>query len=353
MATTGTEPSSSRGPGRRRRGPGMMEVARAAGVSQKTVSRVVNGEPHVSADVRDRVLGVIRELDYRPNNAARALLMGRYRRIGVVSLGSALYGPSTQLIDLERAMHRVGYSFAVASTLEGQGGAGIAAAVESLLEQGVDGIVLSEPIDDGTPLRLSADVPVVSLGEGVHLADAPSTVVRADGVAAARIATQHLLGLGHRTVWHIPGPQDWWTARDRLRGWREALADAGAPEPPLPADGDWTPASGYEAGRSLAQLPDLTAVFAANDDMALGALRAFAEAGRAVPADVSVVGFDDIPAAPYLSPPLTTVRQDFAAVATRAVDVLVAMIEGRPHPAEPVDLAVELTVRASTAPPAR
>ncbi|WP_246113395.1 LacI family DNA-binding transcriptional regulator [Streptomyces montanus] len=330
----------------------MTEVARAAGVSQKTVSRVVNGEPHVSAEVRDRVLKVIHELDYRPNNAARALLMGRHRRIGVVSLGSALYGPSTLLIALERAMQRTGYSFALASTLDGQDG-GVAAAVESLLDQGVDGIVLSEPVDDGTPLRFKADVPMVSLGEGVEMAGGPSAMVCADGVAAARIATEHLLGLGHRTVWHLPGPQDWWAARDRVRGWREALAAAGAPEPALPAEGDWTPASGYRVGRLLAREPELTAVFAANDEMALGALRAFAEAGRRVPDDVSVVGFDDVPAAAYLTPPLTTIRQDFSAVATRAVDVLLAMIEGRPHPVEPDGLAAELTVRSSTAPPSR
>lgn len=205
----------------------MTEVARAAGVSQKTVSRVVNGEPHVSPEVRDRVLRVIRELDYRPNNAARALLLGRYRRIGVVSLGTALYGPSTLLIALERAMQRAGYSFALASTLEGQK---VSVAVEALLEQGVDGIVLSEPIDDGTPLRLTADVPVISLGEGVELTDGVGAVVGADGVRAARIATEHLLALGHRTVWHLPGPQNWWAARDRLRGWREALAAAGAPD---------------------------------------------------------------------------------------------------------------------------
>lgn len=335
------------GSGRRRRGPGMTEVARAAGVSQKTVSRVVNGEPHVSPEVRDRVLRVIEELDYRPNNAARALLLGRYRRLGVVSLGTALYGPSTLLIALERAMQRAGYSFALASTLEGQR---VSVAVAALLEQGVDGIVLSEPIDEGTPLRLGADVPVVSLGEGVELAHGTGAVVGADGVAAARIATEHLLSLGHRTVWHIPGPQNWWAARDRLRGWREALAAAGAPEPPLPAEGDWTPAAGYTAGRQLAQLSDVTAVFAANDDMALGALRAFADAGRSVPGDVSVVGYDDIPAAAYLAPPLTTVRHDTTAVADHAVDVLIALIEGRPVPTEPTGLAVELTVRDSTGP---
>ncbi|MBO4257372.1 substrate-binding domain-containing protein [Streptomyces griseorubiginosus] len=349
MATSRTEgtPDGSR---RRRRGPGMTEVARAAGVSQKTVSRVVNGEPHVSPEVRDRVLRVIEELDYRPNNAARALLLGRYRRIGVVSLGTALYGPSTLLIALERAMQRAGYSFAVASTLEGQR---VPVAVEALLEQGVDGIILSEPVDDGIPLRISADVPVVSLGEGLEQTGGVSAVVGADGALGARIATEHLLSLGHRTVWHIPGPQDWWAARDRVRGWREALAAAGAPEPPLPEAGDWTPASGYTAGRRLARLPDVTAVFAANDDMAIGALRAFAEAGVSVPDGVSVVGFDDIPAAAYLSPPLTTVRQDFTVVAEHAIEVLVAMIEGRPAPTEPIAPAVELTVRASTAPARR
>ncbi|WP_406180722.1 LacI family DNA-binding transcriptional regulator [Streptomyces canus] len=335
------------GPGRPRRGPGMTEVARAAGVSQKTVSRVVNGEPHVSPEVRDRVLRAVQELAYRPNNAARALLLGRHRRIGVVSLGSALYGPSTLLLALERAMHRAGYSFALAGTLEGQP---VQVAVEALLEQGVDGIVLSEPIDDGAPLRIGADVPVVSLGEGVEVGQGRSAVVGADGLVAARLATEHLLSLGHRTVWHIPGPHDWWAARDRVRGWRDALAAAGAPEPPLPVEGDWSPASGYAAGRQLAGLSDVTAVFAANDDMAIGALRAFVEAGLSVPGDVSVVGFDDIPAAAYLFPPLTTVRQDFTAVADRAVEVLIAMIEGGPAPAERTDVPVQLTVRASSGP---
>ncbi|WP_426567827.1 LacI family DNA-binding transcriptional regulator [Streptomyces canus] len=330
-----------------RRGPGMTEVARAAGVSQKTVSRVVNGEPHVSPEVRHRVLRAIRDLDFRPNHAARALLLGRYRRIGVVALGSPLYGPTSLLFGLEQAVQRAGYTFALASTLRGQG---VAVAVESLLEQGVDGLVLAEPVDEGTPLRLHPDLPVVSLGAPVDTAGGRSAVVRADGVAAARLATEHLLGLGHRTVWHVPGPQDWFSARERVQGWREALTAAGAPAPPLPAEGDWTPASGHAAGRRLARLPDVTAVFAANDDMAIGLVRAFAEAGLTVPHDVSVVGFDDIPAAPYLSPPLTTLRQDFAAVAARAVDLLVAAIEGGAHPAEPADVAVELRIRSSTAP---
>ncbi|MEU1180308.1 LacI family DNA-binding transcriptional regulator [Streptomyces sp. NPDC005820] len=334
---------------RPRRGPGMTEVARAAGVSQKTVSRVVNGEPHVSPEVRERVLRVIRELDYRPNTAARALLLGRYRRIGVVALGSALHGPTSLLFGLEQAVRRAGYACAFATTSPGRG---VTAALESLLEQGVDGVVLAEPIHDGRSTRLPTDLPVVSLGTPVETTGGRSAVVvEADGVAAARIATGHLLALGHRTVRHVPGPQDWSSARERVRGWREALAAAGAPEPPLAAEGDWTPASGYAAGRELARLPEVTAVFAANDDMAIGLIRAFAEVGRTVPHDVSVVGFDDVPAAAYLSPPLTTLRQDFAAVADRAVAVLAAAVEGGRVPPEPGVPAVELLVRSSTAPP--
>lgn len=210
----------------------MTDVARAAGVSQKTVSRVVNGEPYVSAEIRERVHRAIRDLDFRPNNTARALLKGRHRRIGVVSLGSAHYGPTTLLMALERAMQRAGYAFALAGTRDGRDRS-LAAAVASLLTQGVDGVVLSEPVDDGSPLRFRCDVPMVSLGEPVELSGAAGAVVCADGVADARCATEHLLALGHRTVWHIPGPDNWFSARDRERGWRAALAEAGVAAPPL------------------------------------------------------------------------------------------------------------------------
>ncbi|WP_425825638.1 LacI family DNA-binding transcriptional regulator [Streptomyces fractus] len=330
----------------------MTDVARAAGVSQKTVSRVVNGEQYVSAEIRERVHQAIRDLDFRPNNTARALLRGRHRRIGVISLGSAHYGPTTLLMALERAMQRAGYAFALAGTRDGRDRS-LATAVASLLAEGVDGVVLSEPVDDGSLLRFRCDVPMVSLGEPVELSDAASAVVGADGVADARAATEHLLALGHETVRHIPGPGNWFSARDRERGWRAALAAAGAPAPPLAPTGDWSPASGYRAARRLARDLDVTAVFAANDEMALGALRAFTEAGRRVPEDISVVGFDDIPAAAYLTPPLTTVRQDFATVATRAVEVLTAMIEGKPDPSQRPGLTSELVIRASTAPPPR
>jgi DNA-binding LacI/PurR family transcriptional regulator len=333
--------------GTARRPPGGVDVARLASVSQKTVSRVMNNEPHVSPAVRSRVLDAAHQLGYRRNTAARALNLGRFQRIGVVSLGSSLYGPATLLAELERAVRDTAYSLSVVSTVEGQPHA-IADAIDSLLSQGVDGVVLSEPIDEGQTVRL--DVPVVSFGELVGL-DGPSVdVTGLDGAAASRVATEHLLSLGHRTVWHVSGRQGFGPARDRASGWLQALAAGGAPEPPV-LDGDWTPASGYAAGVALARTAGVTAVFAANDEMAIGVIRALNDAGLAVPERVSVVGFDDIPVAAYVSPPLTTIRQDFAVMAARALALLIERIDGRGEPPEHDDLPIELVVRKSTASP--
>ncbi|MFF7927954.1 LacI family DNA-binding transcriptional regulator [Streptomyces mirabilis] len=332
--------------------PRSVDVARLAGVSQKTVSRVMNDEPYVSADVRRRVLAAAEELGYRSNNAARALASGRTRSIGVVTLGTALYGPASLLMGVERAVRDTGYALRVVNTMEGER-AGIAGAVDSLLDQGVDGIVISEPIDeaDGADLSARVDVPVLVLGAPPPFA-APH-VVTAGIVSSqmARAATEHLLELGHTTVHHLAGPQRWYSARDRLDGWREALAAHGRAEPPV-AEGDWSAASGYAAGRELLADPGVTAVFAANDDMAIGLIRALTEAGRRVPEDISVVGFDDIPVAAYVTPPLTTVRQPFDAMAQDGLKLLVHAIENpQADPLPMTDPPVELVVRASSAPP--
>ncbi|MEJ3745672.1 LacI family DNA-binding transcriptional regulator [Actinomycetes bacterium KLBMP 9797] len=331
-----------------RRPPGSADVARRAGVSQKTVSRVMNGEQYVSAAVRERVLAAARELGYRRNTAARALNLGRFHRIGVATLGSSLYGPASTLIALEREARRIGYALSVVNTFEGDAGS-IRSAVDSLLEQGVDGIVLSEPIDEHEELHIDPAVPVLSFGRAPGLDGPRAVATDISGADAGRRATAHLLSLGHRTVWHVAGPEKWWSAGERLAGWRAALAGAQAAAPP-PLVGDWSPASGYAAGRLLAAEPDVTAVFVANDEMAIGVLRALAEAGRRVPADVSVVGMDDIPAAAYLSPPLTTIRQDFAALAAHGLAMLVRHIEGREAPPPHTDLTAPLVVRQSTAP---
>ncbi|WP_406481690.1 LacI family DNA-binding transcriptional regulator [Streptomyces sp. NBC_01615] len=343
------------GRGRSSTPPRSADVAQLAGVSQKTVSRVFNDEAYVSADVRRRVLKAAEELGYRRNNAARALASGRTRSIGVVTLGTALYGPASLLMGVERAVRDTGYALRVVNTVEGDP-TGIAGAVDSLLDQGVDGIVISEPIDeggdgDGTESSLRVDVPVLVCGAPPPFA-APR--VLAAGVGAeqmARTVTEHLLDLGHLTVHHLAGPQRWYAARDRLDGWRAALTAHGRDEPPV-VEGDWSAASGYAAGRELASGPDVTAVFAANDDMAIGLIRALTEAGRRVPEDVSVVGFDDIPVAAFVTPPLTTVRQPFDAVAQEGLKRLVHAIENpQADPLAASDPPVDLIVRASTAPP--
>src|SRR4051794_22386593 len=329
--------------------PRAVDVARLAGVSQKTVSRVFNGERYVSADVRGRVLQAAEELGYRLNSAARALASGRTRSIGVVALGTALYGPASLLIGIERAARDAGYALRVVNTREGDP-AGVAGAVESLLEQGVGGIVGSEPIDEGSvPLR--ADVPVLVLGAPATFGGPRAVAAGVGAESLARAATEHLLDLGHVTVHHLAGPQRWFAARDRLRGWRTALAARDRAQPPV-IEGDWSASSGYTAGRELAVAGDVTAVFAANDDMAVGLIRALLEAGLRVPEDVSVVGFDDIPVSAYVTPPLTTVRQPFDAVAREGLRLLVQAIE-KPddEPAPASDPPVELVVRASTAPP--
>ncbi|PRY15291.1 LacI family DNA-binding transcriptional regulator [Kineococcus rhizosphaerae] len=322
------------------RRPAGIEVARLAGVSQKTVSRVVNGEPNVSSEVRDRVLRVAEELGYRPNKAARALLTGRHQRLGVVWTGANLHGPTQTLVTVELAARARGYSVSVTSA--GPSG-DLSAAVDSLLAQGVDGILVDEPVDDHPLLASPPPLPVLTLG---HDGDVDGS----DWIAAVAAAVQHLLDLGHRTVHHVGGPVEWWTARDRTEGWRRALQHAGAVVPE-PLTGDWSAASGHRAGRRLLTDPSVTAVFCANDEMALGVVRAWTEAGRRVPQDLSVVGVDDIPVAEFVNPPLTTLRQEFQLTADRAVSTLIDRIEGRAAAGDRLRAVPSLVVRASTAPP--
>ena len=330
--------------------PGSTDVARLAGVSQKTVSRVFNDEPSVTEDTRNRVLAAAQQLGYRPNGAARTLLTGRTYRIGVVSLGTALFGPSSLLVALERAARGTKYSLTIANTFEDDAN-GLAAATESLLGQGVDAIILSEPIDDPGE-SLEVDVPVLALGTAPAVRAPTILSVRtAEGGDAAAAATRYLLGLGHATVHHIAGPQRWWAARERLKNWKETLVAAQA-EVPEPGEGDWSPASGYEVGRRLAQGSDVTALFAANDDMAIGAIHAFHEAGKRVPHDVSVVGFDDIPVAAYASPPLTTISSDNVELATTGLRYLVDYLSNPDSPPPPPPPHVHrLVIRHSASPP--
>ena len=327
--------------------PVMADVARLAGVSHQTVSRVLNGHPNVSSATKANVLAAIRDLGYRPNTAARALVTGKTNVLGVISFDTTLYGPASMLYGIERAA-RPGHFVAIAS-LPSFDRASLTEAVQRFLGEAVAGIIVIAPQNAAVEALegLAIGVPLVAVGCGVT-ARLPS--VRIDNVAGAELATRHLLDLGHRTVHHIGGPDSWHDARDRIDGWRQALRAAGAPEPGMPR-GDWSARSGYEAGRQLAARPEVTAVFCANDPMAVGFLRAAAEAGRRVPQDVSVVGFDDVQEAAYFSPPLTTVRQDFGALGERALHLLMSQITagGEAPPLPPI--VPELIVRSSSAAP--
>jgi DNA-binding LacI/PurR family transcriptional regulator len=326
----------------------MADVARLAGVSHQTVSRVLNGADSVRPETRERVLGAMRELDYRPNWVARALVTGRSRTLGVVSFDTTLYGPASTLFGIERAAHSQGYFVSIVSVTSLDRDS-VLGAVAQLHGQGVDGILIITPQEAAVEavLHIPRDMPVVAVEAGPEEA---VPVVAVDQAAGAAAATRHLLELGHRTVWHVAGPSDWLEARQRIDGWMAALQEAGADAPPL-LSGDWSARSGYELGRRLATVRDVTAVFAANDQMALGILRALYEAGREVPRDLSIAGFDDIPEAQFFTPPLTTVHQDFNEVGRQSLMLLLDEIAAGRRSSSRVIVPPRLKVRDSTAPP--
>ncbi|MDH2430736.1 LacI family DNA-binding transcriptional regulator [Sphaerisporangium sp. TRM90804] len=326
----------------------MTDVARLAGVSHQTVSRVLNGHPNVREQTRIRVRAAIAELGYRPNQAARALATGRSRVLGVVTQNSTLYGPASLLTAFEQAATGAGFAVSVGSvrTLDRRS---ISEAVERHLDQRVAGIVVIAPVVSANQAldHLPTGVPLVAI-DGDPSRD--GALVTVDQQAGAAEATRHLLEAGHPTVWHVSGPADWFDSEGRVEGWRRALRQAGAEIPPV-LPGDWTAASGYRAGQMLSRMPEATAVFAANDHLALGILHAMHERGRRVPEDVSIVGFDDVPEAAYFIPPLTTVRPDFGAVARASLSVLLGQIESGLPSRERHTVAPKLVVRRSVAPP--
>ena len=326
----------------------MTDVARAAAVSHQTVSRVLNGHPNVRPATRERVLAAIEQLGYRPNLAARALASGRSNQLGLVTLNTMLLGPIATLYAVEQAARSSGYSVSITSvrSIDRQS---LSESVERLLQQAVAGVIIIAPVvsRDSALDALPPELPAV-----VVEADPESAIsaVTVDSRLGASLATRHLLELGHRTVFHISGPQDFIEAQQRIAGWRETLEQAGSPVPEVIV-GDWSAQAGYDAGHVLAELPDVTAVFAANDNTALGLLRALSEQGRSVPGDISVVGFDDIAEAGFFTPPLTSVRQDFAEMGRRTVELLLRQIETGARSVEHITLPPELILRESTARP--
>ena len=324
----------------------MYDVARLAGVSHQTVSRVINGSDQVRPETRDRVLAAMEKLDYRPNSVARALVTGRSKTLGILTFNTTLYGPASTLVGVERAANAAGYSASIVS-LESLDRPAVMRAVERLRALGVDGVLVIAPqvAATGALWDLPADLPVVALEAGPQEGVA---VAQVDQYEGAQLATRHLLELGHTTVHHVAGPQEWLEAQLRMDGWRDALDAAGATGA-LIGRGDWSPASGYALGPELLAMTTPTAVFVANDQMALGLLRFLHEHDREVPADVSIVGFDDIPEAEFFTPPLTTVRQDFNEMGRRGLLLLLDEIAAGARSTARATVPASLVVRASAA----
>jgi len=324
----------------------MADVAMAAGVSHQTVSRVLNDSPLVKDGTRDRVLAAIVELGYRRNNAARMLATNRSGRIGMISAHLGLYGPSTIAVAVQDAGHQAGYQVSLVMVSD-FGADTLRAAVERLLDEAVEAIVVAVAHRAALDRALSLELPIpLVIAQGVSHGQPMAAGI--DQVAGGVLATEHLLDLGHLHVAHLTGPLDWIEAGQRRAGWQLAHERRGLlPGPEL--TGDWTARSGYEAGMRIADDPDVSAVFVANDTMALGLLRAMQQTGRRVPDELSVVGFDNIPEAAYLWPALTTVNQELDQLGQRAVELTLRALGGEQDPAADLILPT-LLVRESAGP---
>ena len=335
----------------------LKDVARHANVSTKTVSRVVNNQSEISAATRARVQSAIQELGYRPNILARSLVNKRSNTIAVVASGIEYFGPSRAIIGIEQHADAFGYSLAL-NLLPDPENDNVKPILDELIARRVDGIVWAVPEIGGNHDWLQAEnldqlPPIVLLSMGAR---ADLSIVAVDNRAGAKLAVTHLLEQGRRRVGIITGPLDWWEAHQRLLGWQDTLTRAGLDiEPRMIVGGDWNPPSGERAMETLlAQVPELDAVFACNDQMALGALGILHRAGKRVPQDIAVVGFDNLPESPFFLPPLTTVHQQVIEIGRAAVQELHAQIDvccrNEFKRAETRQLVPTLIVRASSKP---
>ncbi len=327
--------------------PNIRQVAARAGVSHMTVSRVLNDAPNIRPDTRDRVLAAIAELNYRPSNAARALATQRHQRIGVLMESHFAYGPTHTLRGIELAAGEADYSV-TSVTLRAEDPAGPREGIEQLSAQGVDGICVIAPRSTSlSALRqIEFRVPVVVVKSD---RDPTFVTVSADQRMGTNLLVDHLAELGHRDILHLAATLDWPDARARERAFHERAKAWKLAERPIVV-GDWSADFAYEYALGLKRRPDYTAIFAANDESALGLIHGFSERGISVPDEMSIVGFDDLPMTAHFLPPLTTVRQDFHAIGAKALEIVIAAAKGRDVP-QRTRLPIELVRRRSAAAP--
>lgn len=328
------------------RAPAITDVARLAGVSVPTVSRVLTGSAPVSAQRRERVLAAIEELGYRPNGAARALITGRQSVIAVLAGATTRYGYALTIQGIEEAARLAGYIVMI-TVVESDEPHIVRRTIDLALANPVAGVIVLkfDPAGIATARALPSGVPVVAVSGG-RGSQVPHVVL--DDTAAGMAATEYLLALGHRTVHHIAVPPAG-RRNGRAAGWRRALERAGAEVPPALQAG-WDPHHAYEIGLTLAERTDVTAVLCGNDELAIGLLRALHERGRQVPEEISVVGFDGHPLGALWRPALTTVEQDFVDLGRRAFQQVCSLI-GEGHAPRTSVSTPRLVVRESTGPP--
>lgn len=329
----------------RRSRTSMQDVARLAEVSAQTVSRVARGEATVRPETAERVREAMRQLGYVPNRAAQALRSGSFNTVGVIAHRIARTGEACIIEAVTTALRAEGYGAMIVDATSNS----VEDLTEALasLSQSVDGvIVLSLETQIVPAVGLPVDLPLVV---GDFRYNDQYTAVGADQTTGTRAAVLHLLELGHETVHHLAGPSTSVQAKAREEAWIAALWEQGRAVPPL-VRGDWSPRSGYEAGLRLLENPSVTAIFSANDEMALGLARACHEKGLRIPEDISIVGFDDV-MAEWMAPPLTTITQDFARIGTELVAALLAQLRGEATEARRVLVPAPLTIRQSTAAP--
>lgn len=329
----------------------MKDVAQLAGVSVQTVSAVVNDKPGITDETRARVLAAIEQLGYRPYSVARSLRTRQTRTIALIVSDIANPVFATMASAAEDYAHSFGYSLMLHNThgdVERE-----TSYIQTATQRWVDGVLFVSTGDQMTSLDAfqAAGIPSVAIDRIPEEYTGPSVTL--DNVKAGRMATEHLLDLGHTRIAHIGGPKKLRLARERLVGCRQAIEDRGLPPSPcIPADGNWQCQDGYQVMQSILRSNSRpTAVFAANDRMAIGAMRSVYEAGLRVPDDISIIGLDDIEVAAFQIPPLTTIRQSFVELATLAVQLLLEILdEGEPAQTQ-IMIEPALVVRQSTAPP--
>lgn len=320
------------------------DVARLAKVSHQTVSRVINKNASIRPETKSRVLKAIQSLDYRPSQAARALASAKTKMLGILASDTDFSGPASMVHEMELAARAQGY-FTMVCGVDPTSKESIKDGVAHLRRLGIEGLAIITPHSELVDFVRSnmVGVPVVTL-DSVHRTDNLSVSV--DNFAGGAIATQHLIDLGHHNILHVSGPKDWFEASARAAGYSSTMLKAGLT--PQIVSGDWTIATGFTIGMQLdLKVKQATAIFFANDRMALGLMHACRIRGIGVPGQLSLVGFDDLEEAAYSWPPLTTMRQDFKSLGKRAMQLLLQELDGTTTQ-KTERLIPELVIREST-----